>query len=168
VQTHSDIFLTCDDEKIILALPSSNPVSYQPALKRLLMLTLIEHSNGEEIMKRSYWIVYGLLTGMLIIFWTTSAWAADVIKIGIIGPMEYSYGKNQWNGALMAAEEINNGGGIKVGKERMKVQLIKADSKEYTGVTKAVDAMEQLTAKLAKFKSNQEFIELISGAHVAD
>lgn len=109
------------------------------------MLTLIEHSNGEEIMKRSYWIVYGLLTGMLIIFWTTSAWAADVIKIGIIGPMEYSYGKNQWNGALMAAEEINNGGGIKVGKERMKVQLIKADSKEYTGVTKAVDAMEQLT-----------------------
>lgn len=33
-----------------------------------------------------------------------------------------------------------------------------------------VDAMEQLTAKLAKFKSNQEFINLISGAHaqVAD
>ncbi|MBN1911693.1 MAG: transcription termination factor Rho [Pirellulales bacterium] len=31
-----------------------------------------------------------------------------------------------------------------------------------------VDAMEQLTAKLAKFKSNREFIELISGAHVAD
>lgn len=29
-----------------------------------------------------------------------------------------------------------------------------------------VDAMEQLTAKLAKFKSNQEFIELISGAHM--
>ena len=27
-----------------------------------------------------------------------------------------------------------------------------------------VDAMEQLTAKLAKFKSNQEFIDLISGA----
>jgi transcription termination factor Rho len=31
-----------------------------------------------------------------------------------------------------------------------------------------VDAMEQLTAKLAKFKSNQEFIDLISGAKVAD
>jgi len=30
-----------------------------------------------------------------------------------------------------------------------------------------VDAMEQLTAKLAKFKSNKEFIELISGAHAA-
>ncbi|MHB8900855.1 MAG: transcription termination factor Rho, partial [Thermoguttaceae bacterium] len=29
-----------------------------------------------------------------------------------------------------------------------------------------VDAMEQLTAKLAKFKSNREFIELISGAQV--
>jgi transcription termination factor Rho len=31
-----------------------------------------------------------------------------------------------------------------------------------------VDAMEQLTAKLAKFKSNQEFINLISGAKGAD
>ena len=31
-----------------------------------------------------------------------------------------------------------------------------------------VDAMEQLTAKLAKFKSNQDFIELISGAHIVD
>ena len=31
-----------------------------------------------------------------------------------------------------------------------------------------VDAMEQLTAKLAKFKCNQDFIDLISGAHVMD
>jgi transcription termination factor Rho len=31
-----------------------------------------------------------------------------------------------------------------------------------------VDAMEQLTAKLAKFKSNQEFIDLISRAHMVD
>ena len=31
-----------------------------------------------------------------------------------------------------------------------------------------VDAMEQLTAKLGKFKSNQEFVELISGARVMD
>ena len=31
-----------------------------------------------------------------------------------------------------------------------------------------VDAMEQLTTKLAKFKSNQEFIDLISGSKVAD
>lgn len=31
-----------------------------------------------------------------------------------------------------------------------------------------VDAMEQLTSKLGKFKSNREFIELISGAQVVD
>ena len=31
-----------------------------------------------------------------------------------------------------------------------------------------VDAMEQLTAKLGKFKSNKEFIELISGAQLVD
>ena len=31
-----------------------------------------------------------------------------------------------------------------------------------------VDAMEQLTMKLAKFRSNQKFIDLISGSKVAD
>ncbi len=31
-----------------------------------------------------------------------------------------------------------------------------------------VDAMEQLTAKLGKFKANRDFIDLISGAHVVD
>ena len=31
-----------------------------------------------------------------------------------------------------------------------------------------VDAMEQLTSKLAKFKSNKEFINLIAGSRVAD
>jgi transcription termination factor Rho len=30
-----------------------------------------------------------------------------------------------------------------------------------------VDAMEQLTARLAKFKSNREFINLIAGARAA-
>lgn len=95
-------------------------------------------------MKRSYWIVYGFLTGMLIIFWATSAWTDDEIRIGIIGPMEYSYGQNQWNGAQMAAEEINEEGGVKVGKQTMKIKLIKADSREYAGVTFAAEAMEHL------------------------
>lgn len=31
-----------------------------------------------------------------------------------------------------------------------------------------IDAMEQLTSKLAKFKSNKDFIDLISGVHAAD
>ena len=31
-----------------------------------------------------------------------------------------------------------------------------------------VDAMEQLTSKLEKFKSNQDFIDLIAGAKVAE
>ena len=30
------------------------------------------------------------------------------------------------------------------------------------------EAMEQLTSKLGKFKTNQDFIDLISGAHVID
>ena len=35
-------------------------------------------------------------------------------------------------------------------------------------VASVADAMEQLTTKLSKYKSNREFIDLISGAHVAD
>ena len=43
------------------------------------------------------------------------------IKIGVIGPMKYVQGIGHWNGALMAADEINAKGGIKVGDQRMKI-----------------------------------------------
>ncbi|MCX5908422.1 MAG: hypothetical protein NTY64_14870 [Deltaproteobacteria bacterium] len=33
------------------------------------------------------------------------AHGADVIKIGVIGPMNFVQGKGHWNGATMAAEE---------------------------------------------------------------
>ena len=35
------------------------------------------------------------------------AWGADVIKIGVIGPMQFTQGEGHWNGATMAADEIN-------------------------------------------------------------
>ena len=44
----------------------------------------------------------------------------------------------------MAAEEINAKGGVQVGKEKMKIELVKADSNEFLNVTDATNAMERL------------------------
>ncbi len=39
--------------------------------------------------------------------------------------MKFIQGKSQWNGAVMAAEEINAKGGVKVGSKMMKINLYK-------------------------------------------
>jgi branched-chain amino acid transport system substrate-binding protein len=69
------------------------------------------------------------------------------IKIGVIGPMKFVQGQGHWNGATMAAEEINAKGGIQVGNKKMKIQLIQADSNEFINVTDATNAMERLITK---------------------
>lgn len=74
----------------------------------------------------------------------TPAWAEDEIRIGVIGPMRFNYGQEQWNGAQMAADDINEKGGIKVGNKRMKIKLFKADSNEFFSIAAAANAMEQL------------------------
>ena len=92
--------------------------------------------------KRLLWVVIMMAT----IAWTfgASAWAAETIKIGVIGPMKFVQGKGHWNGATMAAEEINAKGGVQVGKKKMKIELVKADSNEFLNVTDATNAMERL------------------------
>jgi branched-chain amino acid transport system substrate-binding protein len=72
------------------------------------------------------------------------AHAADLIKIGVIGPMNFMQGKGHWDGATLAAEEINAKGGIQVGKKKMKIELVKADSNEFISLTDATNAMERL------------------------
>jgi branched-chain amino acid transport system substrate-binding protein len=72
------------------------------------------------------------------------AWSADVVKIGVIGPMNFVQGKGHWNGATMAAEEINGKGGIQVGGKKMKIELVQSDSNEFLNVTDATNAMERL------------------------
>jgi branched-chain amino acid transport system substrate-binding protein len=72
------------------------------------------------------------------------AFGADVIKIGVIGPMNFVQGKGHWNGATMAADEINGAGGIQVGGKKMKIELVKSDSNEFLNVTDATNAMERL------------------------
>jgi branched-chain amino acid transport system substrate-binding protein len=76
----------------------------------------------------------------------TVAFGRD-IKIGVIGPMKFVQGIGQWNGATMAAEELNAKGGIQVGKKKMKIQLIQADSNEFINITDATNAMERLMTK---------------------
>ncbi len=95
-------------------------------------------------MKRSVTVLgVFLLAGMLLSL-SLPAQAADVIKIGVIGPMNFVQGKGQWNGATLAAEEINAQGGIQVGNKKMKVELIQADSNEFISLTDATNAMERL------------------------
>jgi len=75
------------------------------------------------------------------------AWGAKTIKIGVIGPMQFVQGKGHWNGAVMAAEEINARGGVKVGDKKMKIELVKADSNEFLNVMDATNAMERLLTR---------------------
>jgi len=83
------------------------------------------------------------VTVCLVIFISVPAWGRT-IKIGVIGPMNFVQGKGHWNGATMAAEEINAKGGVQVGSEKMKIELVKADSNEFLNVTDATNAMERL------------------------
>jgi len=83
------------------------------------------------------------VTVCLVIFMSVPAWGRT-IKIGVIGPMNFVQGKQHWNGAIMAAEEINAKGGVQVGNEKMKIELVKADSNEFLNVTDATNAMERL------------------------
>jgi branched-chain amino acid transport system substrate-binding protein len=87
------------------------------------------------------------LFAIVILFAASSAFGQEVIKIGVIGPMQFVQGQGHWNGATMAAEEINAKGGIQVGNKKMKIQLIKADSNEFINITDATNAMERLITR---------------------
>ncbi len=88
------------------------------------------------------WVI--LLASILVVFISFPAWGAKTIKIGVIGPMKFVQGISHWNGATMAAEEINAKGGVQVGDKRMLIELVQADSNESVNVTDAANAMERL------------------------
>lgn len=77
----------------------------------------------------------------------TAASGQDVIKIGVIGPMKFVQGIGHWNGATMAAEEINAKGGIQVGAKKMRVELVHADSNEFLSIPDATTAIERLITR---------------------
>jgi branched-chain amino acid transport system substrate-binding protein len=68
----------------------------------------------------------------------------NVIKIGVIGPLQYLQGQNQLWGAQLARDEINANGGILIGDHAYKIQLVEADSNEINSITDATGAMEKL------------------------
>ena len=58
--------------------------------------------------------------------------AADIIKIGHVGPISGAIahlGKDNENGARMAVDEINAAGGVKLGDKTYKLQLVAEDDK---------------------------------------
>lgn len=88
-------------------------------------------------------LVVGVLIACCILMTTGfSAWGVDPIKMGIIGPMAFTQGEGHWNGATLAAEELNAKGGILVGSTRHPVELVKADSNEFLSIPDATNAME--------------------------
>jgi branched-chain amino acid transport system substrate-binding protein len=89
----------------------------------------------------------GMLISVIVFLFAVSPWAVvfgQEIKIGVIGPMKFVQGIGHWNGATMAADDINAKGGIKVGDKKMKITLVQADSNEFLNVTDATNAMERL------------------------
>ena len=88
-----------------------------------------------------------LIGTLILMAGTVGAHAQDVIKFGIIGPMAFIQGEHHWNGATLAAEEINKAGGIKVGGKAYKVELVKADSNENLSVPDASNAMERILSR---------------------
>jgi branched-chain amino acid transport system substrate-binding protein len=89
----------------------------------------------------------GMIISVIVFLFAVSSWTVafgQEIKIGVIGPMKFVQGIGHWNGATMAAEEINAKGGVQVGNKKMKITLVQADSNEFLSVTDATNAMERL------------------------
>jgi branched-chain amino acid transport system substrate-binding protein len=86
-------------------------------------------------------IVAGLALLLTLVFGYGLA-AGQTYRVGITGPMTMYVGIQNWGGASIAAEEINQAGGIL----KRKVELIKIDTNEVVSVTDAVSALERAIA----------------------
>ena len=63
-------------------------------------------------MRHGKWSVYCVLISVLLLIIPTQVAAVGKIKIGVISPMNFMQGTDAWDGASLAAEEINKSGGI--------------------------------------------------------
>ncbi len=88
-----------------------------------------------------------LLGLMLTLGMCTTAGAVEPIKIGVLGPMAFTQGEGHWNGATMAADEINKAGGVKVGKEMRPIELVKVDTNEFLSIPDATNAAEMAVSR---------------------
>uniref|UniRef100_A0A7C5REK3 ABC transporter substrate-binding protein n=1 Tax=Thermus caliditerrae TaxID=1330700 RepID=A0A7C5REK3_9DEIN len=80
-----------------------------------------------------------------------ASWA-QVLRIGVVGPMAFVQGEHTWYGATLAAEELNRAGGVLVGNQRYRIELVRVDTNEMTSVTDAATAVERaITAQRVDF-----------------
>lgn len=71
--------------------------------------------------------MYGrIVLGGLVIL-ASFAWG-QTLRIGVVGPMAFVQGEHTWYGATLAAEELNRAGGIQVGNQRYRFELVKVDT----------------------------------------
>ena len=66
------------------------------------------------------------------------------VNVGVVAAVKFVQGEHTWYGAELAAEEINAAGGVKLGGNSYKINLIKADSNEWGSIADAVAAMERV------------------------
>jgi len=67
-----------------------------------------------------------------------------IIKIGVIGPMQFIQGEDSWHGAQIAQGTINFRGGVMIGEEQFWIELIKAESNEILDPAGSAAVMERL------------------------
>ncbi len=95
----------------------------------------------------SVMLVFALLLSLALAGCGTQQPAAPAkpapLKIGIAGPMKHIQGDHMWRGAVMAAEEINAAGGVKVGEQKRPLEVVKVDTNEILNVPDASSAVER-------------------------
>jgi branched-chain amino acid transport system substrate-binding protein len=93
-------------------------------------------------MKRGNLLICFMASIFILAAFTTRAMGADSIKIGVLGPMAFTQGEGHWNGATLAADEINAEGGVPVGGTKRPIELVKVDTNEFLSVPDATNAVE--------------------------
>lgn len=102
------------------------------------------------MVRRSLLVVF--IFSFFVLFTTVPKLFAQPIKIAVLGPMKVTPGENQWRAAELAAEEINEAGGILIGGAKRPIRIIKIDTNEELSATDAVAAIEKaLTVDKADF-----------------
>lgn len=86
--------------------------------------------------------IFSLLAVVLLAMGIVGA-AQEMIRIGVVGPMAAMPGQHHWYGAALAAEEINEAGGIQVGDTTYMIEVVRVDTNELHSIPDAVSAVER-------------------------
>jgi len=110
----------------------------------------------EVKMRKAFWMVVVVVSLVALVFGCAPAPAekapaaeeptptqGEPIKIAITGPMTHSSGEQIWWNCTIAAEEINEAGGVSVGGVKRPLELVKVDTNELTSVPDAALAIER-------------------------